>query len=141
MAKNEHTILSESEERLWAVAIFLLYPMALMLAVMLTIILFNHLINLKTSEKKENEYIYYVYALRSAIISAICIICVYAVGILCLNDLFIPWDFSNNFVTAFDSIFQSFYIVNKIFVYFGFTFHIQSILNKPLPMIFKVWMF
>ena len=55
------------------------------------------------------------------------------------SNLFIVWNY-NEFSTIFDALMEGSYFFGKIMFYFGFTFHIQSILDKPMPNSFKLWM-
>ena len=133
-----HTILSTTDDIAFETSYFLLYPMGLAISIVILCILFAHLKTIKHDEENNNKY--YVYAIQSSIISVIGGIGFYLGNIFLANNAFISWKYDTKITTSLESMVIPFFIALKVFLYYAFTFVIQSILNKPFSLLFKIWM-
>ena len=134
--EDNYSLLSSADEKSWALCMYFMLPIAFIIAIQIIVVLSKHL----KSSKKNKENVYYIWAIRCAIISEICTVCTTLTDIFVGNDLFIDWNY-DEYSTIIDALIEGLYFIGKITFYFGFTFHIQSILNKPMPFLLKLWMF
>ncbi len=133
-----YTRLSAKEESAFQIGLGLLVPMGLSFSIVILFILFAHL---KTAKKdQENNNKYYFYLIQNSMISVIGTVGFYLCFIFLMNNTFISWDYDDKITTALDGIATLFFVVEKVFLYFSFTFHIQSISNKSFSGLFKLWM-
>lgn len=131
--------LSETAETLYILDAFVLCSIGITISVIFLFLFAASLRKLKQSQEDQNKY--YQYAINAAIISISFKVFEMLIRMLFGNTLLISYeDFT--FVSITDSISATCIAVSKVFVYYTFTFHFQSVFrNKDnMALFLKIWM-
>eukprot|EP01084_Bolivina_argentea_P266002 451052_1 len=136
--------LSESEQRFIILDLFFSGAIGITLAIL---IYFG--LQTISEDNKNNKNKYYLYAIKCAKISVIASMLVYLTKIFLMNDMIIGWNLENeshsHFISINDSFSMIWYLIGKLSFYYGFTFHIESLLvnvnnDYQMSKFVKFWM-
>eukprot|EP01084_Bolivina_argentea_P082450 149293_1 len=138
--ERDYSQVSDLEGKLMLFDFFVIGSVAITLSIIICALLRSEL----KSFNENNPY--YVYAIKTALISVSCTLFIYILKMFFMNNLFVSWDYTSdtNVITCIDSIIVSLKTISKVAFYFGFTYIIQSIFYAPnsetLSLPLKIWM-